>query len=211
MESVSVPCTAQPLILYLLDLNLARQVDTSRQANLNKILDAMQVYRSRYENADLVVQTAHRISTHAQSLSGHPKIMCWGDILCQTPKTYLQFMATMDAALAKGSCPTEKDLPSEFEPYRHCIVQEKLDIGNSIQEKTVDDNVAYLKLAETSHISQSVCDMSSVLSCIREEHWDNMEDEGRKFKEGSDNFGPQEALLMESDILLLGLSNWCHS
>jgi len=109
-------CTAQPLVLYLIDEILARKVTEAAQGKLAVVLEAMEVYQRLYENTDLILKTAHSISLKARSLAQDRTIVGWADILLQDPKLYLRFSVTMYVALAKGSYPGDCELPSLLQP-----------------------------------------------------------------------------------------------
>ncbi|KAL6229527.1 fungal-specific transcription factor domain-containing protein [Aspergillus navahoensis] len=107
----ALTCTAQPLVLYLLDQTLAHVVTASTQSKLATLIEAMRVYQYLYDNTDLVLSTAHRISIQARATLRNRPITGWGDILSQDPKTYIRFIVTMEVALSKGVFPQDSDLP----------------------------------------------------------------------------------------------------
>ncbi|PGH08306.1 hypothetical protein AJ80_07902 [Polytolypa hystricis UAMH7299] len=115
LPTSAVWCTAQPLLLYLLDQALAeadgKKTVNSGHGKLGVVLEAMKVYQSLYDNTDLVLNTAHRISVKARDVVCDRGIGGWAGILARNPKTYLRFILTMDVALAKGGFPKDHDLP----------------------------------------------------------------------------------------------------
>jgi hypothetical protein len=107
----SLTCSAQPLVLFLLDKTLAHTATASTQSKLGVLIEAMSVYQYLYDNTDLVLATAHRISIQARAMVRDRSITGWEDILSQDPKAYIRFIVTMEIALSKGAFPQESDLP----------------------------------------------------------------------------------------------------
>ncbi|KAJ6166745.1 fungal specific transcription factor domain-containing protein [Penicillium chermesinum] len=122
LPTSAVTCTVQPFLLNLLDHTLANDESTMGYGKLGVVLEAMRVYQSLYDNTDLVLSAAHRISLEARLMAPDSGVMSWGDILARSPKAYLRLILAMDAALAKGSFPQDADLPFDRQP---CIGRPK--------------------------------------------------------------------------------------
>jgi hypothetical protein len=134
---ISVSCTAKPLLLYVLDQVLTHGVSATVNTKLGVFLEAMKVYKETYDYADLVLNTAHRISLEAQTLAQDQVILGWEDMLSRNPKAYLRFIATMDVAIAKGAFPKESDLPSALQPDNDPDRRARLNILYHGQESDV--------------------------------------------------------------------------
>ncbi|KAL6232000.1 hypothetical protein BDW75DRAFT_243429 [Aspergillus navahoensis] len=124
----AVACTAKPLLLYLLDQVLINGVSATINTKLRVLLEAMKICKETYDYADLVLNTAHRISLEAQTLAQDQVILGWEDMLSQNPHAYLRFITAMDVAIAKGAFPKESDLPSALQQVRDGDRRAQLDI-----------------------------------------------------------------------------------
>ncbi|ORY68662.1 fungal-specific transcription factor domain-containing protein [Pseudomassariella vexata] len=117
----AVACTAFPLCLHIIDVNLSPHKlgsssappsaqQAAKQHQLNILIAAMKTYQPQYDGVDYVSETIRHIVNLAQLDSPTPpsasnKISGWTDILASQPGCYLRLAMTMDLSFAKGRLP----------------------------------------------------------------------------------------------------------
>ncbi|KAL2823619.1 hypothetical protein BDW59DRAFT_163197 [Aspergillus cavernicola] len=209
LPTSAVTCTAQPLVLYLLDQTLAHGVTTAFQGKLAVVLEAMKVYQCMYDSTDLVLHTAHRISLEARSLVRDREIMGWADVLSRTPKVYLRLIITMDMALAKGSFPGDSEFPSALQhdgnPLRGAVLARNA-VGGDEDEDETDQVTGYRQPIIASTPSSPQRTYHGALVMRDTEYTDNVQAGAEPVPGKSwSGFGNREPLLMEADIFLQNL------
>lgn len=127
----AVAYTALPLILTALDLKLSSDPTeaTARRRQLEVYVEAMRLYRKRYDGTEQLSSVVERLlndaepetrricstsgtSTPERSLVLSRKSKDWRDILNQRPKFYLRLTLALDMALSRGRFPDETDFPT---------------------------------------------------------------------------------------------------
>ncbi|KAL3474461.1 hypothetical protein BJX99DRAFT_260393 [Aspergillus californicus] len=209
LPTSAVTCTAQPLVLSLLDETLAHGVTAAFQGKLAVVLEAMKVYQYMYDGTDLVLHTAHRISLEARSLVRDTDIIGWADVLSRTPKVYLRLIVTMDMALAKGSFPADSEFPSALQcdgdPQRGAVLARNSVSGGEDEDET-DQVTGYTRpiIEPTSSSLQETYHGALVMRDI--EYTENVQD-GAEAVPGKSwsGFGDREPPFMDADSFIQNL------
>ncbi|KAF4765597.1 hypothetical protein HAV15_003587 [Penicillium sp. str.  len=124
----AIGCTALPLILHILDTNLAPRVDRvpantnipsgEKQDQLNVLVQVMKTYQSQYDGVDWVTDILRHIVNLAQldepSLRTDGTGIHWTDILVFQPSSYLRLTLVLDLSLRKGRLAEDGDFPASL-------------------------------------------------------------------------------------------------
>jgi hypothetical protein len=187
-------------------------VTASTQNKLSTLIAAMKVYQHLYDNTDLVLSTAHRISIQARATLRDRPITGWEDILSQDPRAYIRFMITMEVALSKGVFPQESDLPftslgAEAEEVNEAHGQ-GASRAPSPQDKGKRGEMQYSCLpisftAQSSPIAAPPGNHSRgiIMPAVLDAEADEFDEEGALSKPYNEN-GSVEPFLMDPDSLL---------
>lgn len=153
-------CTAQTLLLNLLDQTIADYDFLAGRGCLDVVLDAMKTYQSLYDNTDLILETAHRVSLDARSMVSDNGVMGWADMLSSNPMAYLRLILTMDVTVARGSFPKDSEISSvlsahvvEFQEALNLVKKEKSEGVVNEQEKNSDDCDEPLTVSRKSSVT----------------------------------------------------------
>ncbi|KAM5383790.1 hypothetical protein ACJZ2D_001779 [Fusarium nematophilum] len=131
LPMTAIGCTAFPLALHLIDLELLQptyQKSTSqiitvsldqKQQQLNILLETMSTYRPRYYIADWVMRTVQHVVDEAKQWfpspsdagPSRPGLASWMDMLQVQPNYYLRLAMTVDLSISHGKLPDESDFP----------------------------------------------------------------------------------------------------
>ncbi|KAH6975703.1 fungal-specific transcription factor domain-containing protein [Ilyonectria destructans] len=133
----AVACTAIPLFLSSLDVNLSSLVASAGRATSNArllrknvrlkvLLEVMTTYFRQYDGADLVVDAGRHIMDGVPLVGLgaviNPELndlSLWKDILEQNPKLYLRLVLAVDLSLSKERLPVELDFPTSIQNLSH--------------------------------------------------------------------------------------------
>lgn len=135
----SIGCTAFPLALHLIDLELQPKYrDTTsqtivvsvqqKQQQLGILLETMSTYQPRYYIADWVMKTVRHVVGLARQWSSErplsfetlaPTSACWRNMLQTEPSHYLRLAMTMDLSISHGKLPEENDFPPSLRQGFH--------------------------------------------------------------------------------------------
>ncbi|CAI7671811.1 unnamed protein product [Penicillium palitans] len=124
----AVGCTALPLILHILNTNLAHRVDHvptnnnippgEKQDQLNVLVQVMKTYQYQYDGVDWVTEIVRHIVNLAQldepSLRTQGTGIQWTDILVFQPSSYLRLTLVLDLSLRKGRLAEDGDFPASL-------------------------------------------------------------------------------------------------
>ncbi|KAL2704616.1 hypothetical protein AAEP93_005687 [Penicillium crustosum] len=124
----AIGCTALPLILHILDTNLALRADHvptnndilpgEKQDQLNVLAQVMKTYRSQYDGVDWVTDIVRHIVNLARldepSLRTQGTGIHWTDILVFQPSSYLRLALVLDLSLRKGRLAEDGDFPASL-------------------------------------------------------------------------------------------------
>ncbi|SPO02044.1 related to cutinase transcription factor 1 beta [Cephalotrichum gorgonifer] len=133
LPMTAIGCTALPLALHLIDVELLRQareeersssdiapLTTHKQRQLSILSDAMNTYRPQYYIVDWVVNAVwHIVHLARQSLSSatlrnmYPGLSptSWTQLLQLMPASYLRLVMTLEMSISHGKLPQESDFP----------------------------------------------------------------------------------------------------
>lgn len=124
-----IGCTALPLALHLIDVELLRQgteqgpcSDTTalfanyKRSRLSNLSEAMDTYRPKYYIVDWVVKAVwHIVHLARQFLSSMapPGLSpsSWTELLQLMPSSYLRLVITLEMSISHGKLPEESDFP----------------------------------------------------------------------------------------------------
>jgi hypothetical protein len=117
-------------VLTALDLKLSLDTDQmdTRRRHLEVYVDAMKLYRKKYDGTEEVSEIIEQILADAEpqtrSICARPRstLACrnlvmssksrdWGDILSQNPKLYLRLTLALDMSFSRGKFPHDCDFP----------------------------------------------------------------------------------------------------
>lgn len=112
----SVPCTALPLALHLIDCRISTTPPSSSPSPLIK---AIKLHESLYEGVDWIAKTIQVMLEQKQIASLIEAITAttshrtdyWEEIIISYPTYYLRLAITMDLCLSQGRLPNEADFP----------------------------------------------------------------------------------------------------
>lgn len=129
----SIGCTALPLALHLIDVELLRQgsetgpcSDTAalfanyKRSRLSNLSEAMDTYRPKYYIVDWVVKAVYHIVHLAQQVLSSVAIRnglsglsptSWTELLQLMPSSYLRLVITLEMSIGQGKLPEESDFP----------------------------------------------------------------------------------------------------
>lgn len=146
--------TAFPLILSALDLRLSvdtGQVETKKR-QLAVYMEAMRLYRKKYDGADRVSDIIDKVLFDAANQSRQicPSVSSpetdsstlwvdrsigWSEIFSQHPEFHLRLALALDFALSRGKFPKESDFPVD---YRLVSLTNKLVLDGGHISKNLD-------------------------------------------------------------------------
>lgn len=130
----SIGCTALPLALHLIDVELLRRgnetgpcSDTAtlfanyKRSRLSNLSEAMDTYRPKYYIVDWVVKAVYHIAHLAQQFLSSvavrngglaaPPPSSWTELLQLMPSSYLRLVITLEMSIGQGKLPEESDFP----------------------------------------------------------------------------------------------------
>ncbi|KAF4974207.1 hypothetical protein FZEAL_8867 [Fusarium zealandicum] len=148
LPMTAIGCTAFPLVLHLIDLELDQppcRTTTSTQITkpsldqkkrqLKVLMETMDTYKPRYYIADWVMRTARHVTDLARQrfpsfppnaeLSGSA-LVGWLDMIRVQPNYYLRVAMTVDLSISHGKLPDENDFPPSLRHASQSGIAHKL-------------------------------------------------------------------------------------
>ncbi|KAM0428504.1 hypothetical protein ACHAPT_006864 [Fusarium lateritium] len=129
LPSSAVACTALPLAMHMVDINMSSSSSSNeiwsrpgiaaKQSRLNVLIQAFRELHPKYDGVDSISKTIRYFMecTSLQDSTPTPAVSEHVDVLARSPTYYLRLALTIDLSLSQDRLPQDSDFPTTLRRF----------------------------------------------------------------------------------------------